>query len=903
MLAGEKTFEKQFRSFSSKIQYFRNCLEDAQKIISSLQKAYKDDMNSDVINAFISEQETQKFEEFVSKKAAILVVGQTNSGKSSLINELLGGTYLPTAEIPCTSRIVRICYSDNNYVEVQGPNGECVQGKQSFGKKRIPRDEIALDDDKKRSDAEWVRCVVKVGLNNSLLRGGHLELVDAPGMSENEVLDQIVQECIHGILQVVIYVIDGNSSLRTQDREFLFSLKERIDSIPIFFVCNKVDTNAKAAEFDRDSDDSDDDSSLDNVETKMRQAYKALVGYGLIDSDIQLEDCAAFHGISTHEVRKARHKKIHNQFTDAFEVMKSSFLTFLDNSLNANLGYTTDLLLRILQRIFDFYISRGPLRGDLESICRDIRGIQAVERTYFNKMCEYVKSNHTKLHNVMESSVNSSSENILKEAEEMEFAPIRIGNAVKRNEIINQCRDQIHKLVLLRVLNISLKEATKTLRVIAGQMKRKLDICLENAAKHDNLTNKLVTNQLHICYLNRRDIEEMINMGPIVNFSLMSRTFKTWDQLKRFATDVLSNVTGTEVNKSWKRKIAKNILDNVNFSEVSHRIIEVILTDNQASHETFQINTRCMEQLCKMADKQSDCQQMVVFEHAHSFAEVICRTEALMNTLLHPEVKLLEPLGRPGYRGTVYNCLVPAGRFGKCDVVAKQYKSVVSPNQFLALQQCMRSFDDADQHGILRPSSIVLVDVSILTLLLPACTTDLYTALSGSAYHMPMSVRISLLLQITEACLYCRAKNVHLIDPRLTNVKLDGDYRSMLDISKPRDDSVPYPDGMAPFHVSAPPPPLIAFSTNTTQTAHHDVYALGILGWLLAMEKYIRPQYAQTVDVKEIYEATSRMAHPHFTVEIEANYEVFTGLMLDCFLGTISLWDLSNRLKKAIGAQ
>ena len=35
-------------------------------------------------------------------------------------------------------------------------------------------------------------------------------------MRENEPLDKIVEECIHGILQVITCVIDGNSSLRLQ---------------------------------------------------------------------------------------------------------------------------------------------------------------------------------------------------------------------------------------------------------------------------------------------------------------------------------------------------------------------------------------------------------------------------------------------------------------------------------------------------------------------------------------------------------------------------------------------------------------------------------------------------------------------------------------------------------------
>ena len=81
--------------------------------------------------------------------------------------------------------------------------------------KKLSRDAIELGDNK-RGDPSCINAVVEVGLNNPLLQSGHLEVIDAPGMSENEALDTIVDECMHGVLQVIVYVIDGNSSLRLQ---------------------------------------------------------------------------------------------------------------------------------------------------------------------------------------------------------------------------------------------------------------------------------------------------------------------------------------------------------------------------------------------------------------------------------------------------------------------------------------------------------------------------------------------------------------------------------------------------------------------------------------------------------------------------------------------------------------
>ena len=75
---------------------------------------------SDSIKAdLITDAERQRLSSYSAKKSTLLVVGQTNSGKSSFVNELLGGSFMPTSEVPCTSRIVRLKYSAENYYQVQ----------------------------------------------------------------------------------------------------------------------------------------------------------------------------------------------------------------------------------------------------------------------------------------------------------------------------------------------------------------------------------------------------------------------------------------------------------------------------------------------------------------------------------------------------------------------------------------------------------------------------------------------------------------------------------------------------------------------------------------------------------------------------------------------------------------
>ena len=89
--------------------------------------------------------------------------------------------------------------------------------------------------------------------------------------------------------------------------------------------------------------------------------------------------------------------------------------------------------------------------------------------------------------------------------------------------------------------------------------------------------------------------------------------------------------------------------------------------------------------------------------------------------------------------------------------------------------------------------------------------------------------------------------------------QLDFHGNAKLNVSKPRDDTIPYPDNQAPFHVPAQNPFVSAsdlVSLNTLQD--HCVYSLAVLLLLLVEEKYCRPPYAQTVKVDEVYTAVAR---------------------------------------------
>ena len=114
LVSNTSPFEEQFKELTSLITYFDHCSRETQEFIENMRQKLKDSIETDLI----TDTERQRLLSFSEKKATLLVVGQTNSGKSSFVNELLGGSFMPTSELPCTSRIVRLKFSEENYYQV-----------------------------------------------------------------------------------------------------------------------------------------------------------------------------------------------------------------------------------------------------------------------------------------------------------------------------------------------------------------------------------------------------------------------------------------------------------------------------------------------------------------------------------------------------------------------------------------------------------------------------------------------------------------------------------------------------------------------------------------------------------------------------------------------------------------
>lgn len=79
---------------------------------------HTDDLLQDRSNIFMSDAEKKEIRDVVSGVPTLYFVGQVNSGKSSVINELLGKTICPAAQTPSLGRPIKLQYNSINFVRL-----------------------------------------------------------------------------------------------------------------------------------------------------------------------------------------------------------------------------------------------------------------------------------------------------------------------------------------------------------------------------------------------------------------------------------------------------------------------------------------------------------------------------------------------------------------------------------------------------------------------------------------------------------------------------------------------------------------------------------------------------------------------------------------------------------------
>ncbi len=189
-----------------------------------------------------------------SGQVTLVVLGEFNHGKSTVVNALLGEEVLPMGITPTTAVITHLVHGEKAKAKIKPPRGAKIE-ELAYEKLGETIRESADDGD----EPEYV----EIAHPNAFLDDG-LVLVDTPGV--NDISRQKV-EITYGYLpraDVILYVLDATQVLKKSEVVFIRDRLLKANRDRILFVLGKVDALS--------------DEEAREVEAYARQRLETLIG-------------------------------------------------------------------------------------------------------------------------------------------------------------------------------------------------------------------------------------------------------------------------------------------------------------------------------------------------------------------------------------------------------------------------------------------------------------------------------------------------------------------------------------------------------------------------------------------------------------------------------------------------
>ncbi|XP_070564254.1 uncharacterized protein [Ptychodera flava] len=223
--------------------------KEVEKYVKSINESNRTHLNENVENY------EEKIKEYISQlsknECPILVAGETSSGKSSLLNLILGANILPVSLLSSTSAICELKYGERKRARVHRLDGstediedlgddeqQCLEKLEKYIHKKEDREKGSL------------YSKVEIFWPFSLLQGG-LFIVDSPGIGENREMTNQVMSYLPNAFGFIYVVNSANAGGVQQDRlqKLLRSVSaadsgdhlRTFDPKSAIFVCNKWD--------------------------------------------------------------------------------------------------------------------------------------------------------------------------------------------------------------------------------------------------------------------------------------------------------------------------------------------------------------------------------------------------------------------------------------------------------------------------------------------------------------------------------------------------------------------------------------------------------------------------------------------------------------------------------------
>lgn len=865
----------------------------------------------------IKDEEKASVESALQHEPVVVFMGQVNSGKSSLANEVLGGSqWLPVSAEPCTSRLVSLKFSKRAYwrkIPFGGrpsPTYVLKAGK--------PKEELICLTDDERKVPENFKIQLEFGIPNPVLRP-NMHLVDLPGWNESKELDTALKEILESTsvkTLLLIYVLDGNKSLRGLDIEFINLVKDKFPNLKILYACNKSDYEYEALRHNKGEGtleltaDKEQvfklyDGTTELLENKALATFDKLQNHGLLEDGYTFNDCPHYHALSAYITKERRLGRqqgvIPDFFQSNFEKFRLEIATALQKILNNHILMLLELLMSVVLRFVESCLDCRKI--ELQEHLSRLHVLQRTEKEEqeaYSNCLAFLKEEEV-VKSAIKEGVNHAKPVILQKAVDITTSDCELNSsdplAVRVAKAISRmCHRQLHQTICEKMEQVQgkyLSVVSMVYRVVfassdtvrsevirnfsrpAGERKKALSVseCLKLVADSEDDAAKAAVS---VCFYIRHAVQRALLQicGDVLSQAV--------------AGNMAAAVMGfTRVTEEWKKTTAENCLSLVNIGLLSTTILDQCKKHLEESHVTFIENLSLKIKLKAEAEKSTRGQrELLETEISLKIGFLMLRLASLKYYAVNGVPNLGRMIGR-GKHSTVYECSSWGGLENKS--LAVKRSEGLTPEAWnraskeFVLRRFLSKCDDNPDRFIVRQYGTIispLNEMSVSTTFVRIMEYRSCTLPEALKRGLTRDQRKMIALDVTKSMAFVMSKlNVPNGYLRAEIVSLDSNFRTKLDFSKIEES--PYSSfswlGIPNFYI----PPELHEPCSPELVDRIDVYSLGCLLWEVFNETCKPPAVYQDCTTQEdIKRKVSEKLRPERLSEFEEDWWI---LMQNCW--------------------